>query len=243
MGFFVSIRAMFQRQLDSNSSWKSFKQQTAPRNIRSRLYRLNPPLKGDHVDLYDYERMEDIANSATGWTKDAGAAQIQEIANTLIASLFFFEPDDVEATKLSRSAQRHLSDPSYDVLAGSIRCRLGHGTPQLERLLGKMVEGFSYTQIYSDNIAEVSQVQNWTDISHPPGQTQLLEVMASEPQPAGGHAIKKFRLPYTFVVKKHNCMLQVLAVKLKRCENKIVISGFPSTLADLQRRSKMRWLQ
>jgi len=243
MGFFVSIRAMFQRQLDSNSSWTSFRQHSAPRNIRSSLYRLNPPLKGDHVELYDHQRMQDIASSATDWAKDAGAAQTQEIANILIANLFFFEPDDVEATNLAVSSQRHLSDPSYDVLAGSIRCRLGHGTPQLEKLLGEMVEGFSYTQIYTDNVADVGQVQNWTDITYPPGQNRLLEVMASESPPAGGHAIKKFRLPYTFVVKKHNCMFQVLAVKLKRSENKIAISGFPSTLPDLQRRSKMKWLQ
>ena len=71
-----------------------------------------------------------------------------------------------------------------------------------------------------------------------------MEVMISEPQPAG-HTVKKFRLPFTFVVKKQNSndLFQVLAVKLKRSEKKIAISGFPATLMDLQRRSKMKWLQ
>jgi len=57
--------------------------------------------------------------------------------------------------------------------------------------------------------------------------------------------VKKFRLPFTFVVKKQNSndLFQVLAVKLKRSEKKIAISGFPATLMDLQRRSKMKWLQ
>jgi predicted acylesterase/phospholipase RssA len=242
LGFFVSIRAMFQRQLDSKSSWAKFEQQTAPPNVRSRLYRLNPPLKGEYVELYDYKRLQELSDSATEWTKTAAAAQIQNIANTLIANLFFFEPDDVEATNSPVLPQSHLSDPSYNVLAGSIRCRLSHGSPQLEKLLGEMVEGFFYVQTASDNTADVGRAQNWTEVERPPGQVRLVDVMVSEPQQRG-HDVKEFRLPFKFVVKKHNNMFQVLAIKLKRCEKKIAISGFPSTIDDLQRRSKMKWLQ
>jgi predicted acylesterase/phospholipase RssA len=242
LGFFVSIRAMFQRQLDSKSSWYKFEQQTAPQNIRSRLYRLDPPLQGDHVELYEYKRLQELQESATGWSKTVAAARIQEIADTLIANLFFFEPDDLEAGHSPVLRQSHLSDPSYNILAGSIRCRLSHGSPQLERLLDEMVEGFSYAQMTSDNTADVGRVQNWSEVEHPLGQRRLLDVMVSETQPAG-HAIRKFRLPYTFVVKKNNSMFHVLAVNLKRCEKKIAISGFPSTIDDLQRRSKLKWLQ
>jgi hypothetical protein len=32
-------------------------------------------------------------------------------------------------------------------------------------------------------------------------------------------------------------------VKLSGTDNRIAISGFPSTLADLQKRAKLRWLQ
>jgi hypothetical protein len=242
LGFFVSIRAMFQRQLDSKSSWAKFEQQTAPQNIRSRLYRLDPPLKGEHVELYEYKRLQELSDSATKWTKNAAATLIQEIANTLIANLFFFEPDDLEATHSPVLKQRHLSDPSYNVLTGSIRCRLSHGSPQLERLLGEMVEGFSSAQMTSDNTADVGRVQNWTEVLHPAGQNRLVDVMVSEPQPAG-YVVKKFRLPFTFVVKKNNSMFHILAVKLKRYEKRIAISGFPSTIDDLERRSKMKWLQ
>lgn len=237
LGFFVSIRAMFQRQLDSKSSWAKFEQQTAPPNIRSRLYRLDPPLKGKYVELYDYKRLQELSDSATEWTKTAAAAQIQKIANTLIANLFFFEPDDVEAPL----PQSHLSDPSYNVLAGSIRCRLSHGSPQLEKLLGEMVESFFYVQTASDNTADVCQAQNWTEVELPPGKVRLVDVLVSEPQQRG-YDVKKFRLPFKFVVKKNNNMFQVLAIKLKQCEKKIAISGFPSMIDDLQRRSKMKWL-
>jgi predicted acylesterase/phospholipase RssA len=242
LGFFVSIRAMFQRQLDSKSSWTKFEEQTAPLNVRSRLYRLDPPLNGEHVELYEYKRLQEIQDLATEWTKATSTTKIQELANMLIANLFFFEPDDVEAANSPVSSQRHLSDPSYSVLAGSIRCRLSHGSPQLEKLLGEMVEYFSYTQMGWENTAEVGRVQNWTKIEHPAGQVRLLDVRVPEPQHSG-HDIKKFRLPFRFVVKKQHSMFHVLAIKLKRSKEKIAISGFPSTIHDLQRRSKMKWLQ
>jgi predicted acylesterase/phospholipase RssA len=242
VNFFVSIRAMFQRQLDSKSSWEKFEQQTAPPNIRSRLHRLNPPLKGDHVELYEYKRLQELYDLATEWAGKTAESKIQELANTLIANLFFFEPDDIEGANSPASPRRLLSDPSYTILSGSIRCRLGHGSPQLERLLGEMVEGFYYAQTRSDDTAEVGRAHNWMRVEHPPGQVRLLDVMVSEPQHSG-HDVKKFRLPFKFVVRKQGSIFQVLAIKLKRSEKKIAISGFPSTIDDLQRRSKMKWLQ
>ncbi|KAN0096064.1 hypothetical protein V8E51_014869 [Hyaloscypha variabilis] len=243
MGFFVSIRAMFQRQLDSKSSWAKFEQQTAPLNARSRLYRLDPPLKGEHVELYEHKRLQEIRGLATEWTRTTAAANIQELADTLIANLFFFEPDDAEATNSPVSSSKFLSDPSCTVLAGSIRCRLSHESPQLEKLLGEMVEGFCHAETRSDSTADVGRVQNWTKIEHPLGPRPLLNCMVSEVQYQGHEVKRKFRLPFTFMVKKNNIMYQVLAMKLKRSEKRIAISGFPSTIDDLVRRSKLKWLQ
>lgn len=218
-------------------------QQIAPPNVRSRLYRLDPPLKGEHVELYEYERLQELHDSATEWTKTTAATKIQELANTLIANLFFFEPHDMEASHLSSSSKRLLLDPSCTELAGSIRCRLSHESPQLEKLLGEMIEGFYYAEARSDTMADVRRVQHWTKVSQPEGQRRLLDVVFLDPQPRGSDIKKKFRLPFTFVVKKHNSMFQVLAIKLKRSEEKIAISGFPSTIDDLQRRTRMKWLQ
>ena len=243
MGFFVSIRAMFQRQLDSKSTWAKFSQQTATMNARSRLHRLDPPLKGDHVELYEHTRLQEIRALAREWTKTTAATQIQELADTLIANLFFFEPDDVDATHSRVSSSKYLSDPSCTVLTGSIRCRLSHESPQLEKLLGEMVEGFYNAESRSDNTADVGRVQNWTKIEHPLGPRPLLNCIVLETQQQGYEVKKKFRLSFTFVVKKHNSMFQTLAIKLRRSEKKIAISGFPSTIEDLQRRSKMKWLQ
>jgi predicted acylesterase/phospholipase RssA len=235
------VRAMFQRQLDSKASWSKFERQ-ATDDVRSRLYRLDPPLYGEHVELYEYKKLQELSDSATEWSKTSAAAEIQEIANTLLANLFFFEPDDIDDAISPVSSQSPSIDPSYNALAGSIRCRLSHGSPQLEKLLGELVESFSYAQMYSGNTAEVSGVKNWTTVEHPSGRLRLLDVMVCEPQQRGD-GVKKFRLPFNFMVKKHNNMFQVLAIKLKRSDEKIAISGFPSTLEDLRRRSKMKWLQ
>ncbi len=54
-------------------------------------------------------------------------------------------------------------------------------------------------------------------------------------------------LPFRFVMKKQSSIFQVFAVKLRRCEEKVVITGFQSTIDDLkgdQKRSgssSLRW--
>jgi predicted acylesterase/phospholipase RssA len=242
--FSASMRAMFERQRAATHFWTTFQQQTAPRNIIPKLYRLDPALKGDHVGQYDNKRLQELSDAVTEWNKTVAAAQIQKVANALIASLFFFEPNDLGAVDSYLLRQSYLSDPTYGILRGSIRCRLSHGSQQLEKLLGEMVEGFYYAQMTTDNTAdEGDRIHPWTEIQLPPGHNQLVEVMVSESQ-SSGHTVKKFRLPFNFIVKNHNSkdLFQVLAVKLKRSESKIAISGFPATLADLQRRSKIKWL-
>lgn len=150
--------------------------------VRSRLYRLNPPLEGEYVEPNEFKRLQELSDSATDWTKTASKTQTQDVVNILIANLFFSEPDDIEATNSLVSPQGHLSDPLYNVLAGSIRCRLSRGSPQLEKLLGEMVEGFFYAQTASDNTADVGRAQNWAEVGYPPGQVHFLNVMVSEPK-------------------------------------------------------------
>jgi hypothetical protein len=61
-------------------------------------------------------------------------------------------------------------------------------------------------------------------------------------EPSGG-GVQKFRLPYTFAVRKGSAATQVLAVKLARCGSLVPISGFPTSFGELGRRAKMKWLQ
>ena len=109
---FGSIRAMFQRQLDSKTSWSNFEQQLSPSNVRSRLYRLDPPFDGEYVELYEYKRLHQLNDWPQNGPRPQQQRHIQELADTLIANLFFFEPDDIEATTLSIPSQRPIPDPS-----------------------------------------------------------------------------------------------------------------------------------
>ncbi len=68
-------------------------------------------------------------------------------------------------------------------------------------------------------------------------RTKPIAMMVSEP---GDHANKKFRLKYTFVVKRNSNLFQALGVKLRHSDKIFAISGFPSTLEDLQRRSTLQ---
>ncbi len=138
-----------QRQLDSKSSWTGF-ERSSPADVRCRLRRVDPPLPGDFVELYDSKRIPEIVQAVRRWTRGEAASHIREVAATLIANLFFFEPDDGDSV----GTWQPLSDPSCDVLAGSIRCRLEHGSPHLQQLLRTIVEGFHYAQTVSDTTEE-----------------------------------------------------------------------------------------
>jgi hypothetical protein len=235
-GGFAAIRALFEKQLDSHKSWDQFENGPAGSGIRCRLHRLNPPIDGDHhIALYDYHKIPELIEVVQKWTKIPEIAEkIDDIANILIANLFFFEPDN----RASSTSSGLLGDHSYENLAGSIRCRLGHETVSLENLLSKKVESFWYAEASS---ADTEQLINL------PKPRWILVRSASTDVPSEmtvqENERKKFRLNHTFRVKNGSNLFQVLAVKLYGLEKRVPISGFPSTLVDLQRREKLKWLQ
>jgi predicted acylesterase/phospholipase RssA len=234
-GGFAAIRAMFERQLDSQKSWEQFENGPAGSNVRCRLHRLDPPIDGDHVALYHHQKIPDLVEMVRKWTKTPEIAEkIQDIANILIANLFFFEPHE----KTSSTSHSLLVDPSYNILAGSIRCRLGHDSVPLRNLLAEKVVSFWYTEASSADTENLKSLPEprWTlirdRIAVAPSQMTIEE-----------NQVKKFRLNHTFRVKHGSNLFQVLAVKLNGTDKRIAISGFPSTLADLQKRAKLKWLQ
>lgn len=237
-GFFRAVRGMIQRQLDSKSTWETFSRQHAPANIRSRLRRFDPPLKGDYIDIYDCAKLPDLVDAASLWVEGSGKSMIEEMANILIANLFFFEPDSEELVH----PDTHLQAPSevYETLPGSIRCRVAYDNPDLKKLLSKIVSGFYYAEVDSNDIDEVTRVQNWKSIHS--RNTIPADMVVSEIG-YNGRSIEKFRLPYRLTVKKPSQAYQTLGVKLRRSDKIMAISGFPCKLSDLQKRSKMRWLQ
>jgi len=249
-GFLAAIRAMFKRQMDSKATWLNFVTETAPPHVRPRLHRLDPPLRGgdDPVRLYDYKMIPDLQERVSDWTGSAAQKEIALIADTLVANLFFFEPDDGIQPQ---SAKSLLSDKTNDVLQGTIRCRLGYQTPQLVRLLG-LVEDFAFTQLDvapgdTNLVEKVRQLptSRWEPIrttlkeGHMAKRASSIEMMAVD----GHSAVPKFRVPYTIVVQKGSLGPLVLGVKLHRRDTRISISGFPVTMPELKRRASQVWLR
>lgn len=257
MGFFVSLRAVFQRQIDSKSGWAIFRDTIAPATIRCRLNRLDPPLgQPDYVEMYDWQKIDELKHTVERWTEDEAQGQVRGIANTLLAAMFFFEPDgEVTVGQHNTTVNNRLFDPSRDLLPGSIRCRLGHGTPELKKLLSEKVEYFGYYHLpptINGTTSTPSVLQQVSRIPEAMWQRIRMNVRGREARPSemlypevvAESVVHKFRLPYTISVKKGSASgLHVLAVKLARCDGLVPISGFPSTHADLVRRSKMKWLQ
>lgn len=238
-GIVATLRNMLERQMDSNESWLNFAERNAPSSIRCKLRRLNPPLQPIHnearVELHHYKKISQLTRDVEEWANNDGQIEVQEIANTLMANLFFFEPED---GPLSANEGR-LTNPDHDVLPGSVRCRLPHGSVSLRKLLEEKAESFWSAEVDSPCTKTLSELPKyiWRRIEQPPGGSdRLMDMTIFE------DGVHKFRLTHTFKAPKSTSRFQVIAVKLNGCDKKIAISGFPSTLTDLQKRAKLKWL-
>jgi hypothetical protein len=234
-GGIAAIRAMFERQLDTQKSWEQFENGPAVSNVKCRLHRFDPPIDGDHIDLYNHQKIPELVEMVHKWTHTPEIAEkIQDIANILVANLFFFEPHE----KTNSASHSLLADPSYTTLAGSIRCRLGHDSVPLRNLLASKVESFWHVEVSSADTEKLKSLpkSRWTLVGD--GSAVAPSQMTVEE-----NEVNKFRLNHRFCVKHGNNQFQVLAVKFSGIDRRFAISGFPSTLADLQKRAKLKWLQ
>jgi hypothetical protein len=101
-------------------------------------------------------------------------------AKLIAANLFFFEPHE----RTSSVSHSPLADPSYDTLAGSIRCLLGHDGIPLRNLLVEMAESFWYTEASSADTEKLSG----TGV---PWRLNQMTIKENE--------VKKFRVNHIFV--------------------------------------------
>jgi predicted acylesterase/phospholipase RssA len=234
IGGFDALCAMFHSNLDTQKLWDKFESGFAVSGFKGRLRRLNPPIEGNYVALYHYRKMADLKKMVDDWTRTSdGAALVRDIADVLIASLFFFEPDE----NAIASSPRHLLDSSYDELQGTIRCRLSHESIGLKKLLEDRVDSFWYAKVSKDDSQDLAKLPDncWTRIRPMSGSLHSELVIDNHKQ--------KFRLQHTFRARRSSNHFQVIAVKLNDRATKIAVSGFPARLSDLQKRATLKWLQ
>ncbi|KAK3377268.1 hypothetical protein B0T24DRAFT_666036 [Lasiosphaeria ovina] len=273
--FAKPILSAFQQQMNSDAKWDEVEAAT-PLLTRRRLYRLNPDIKPsrrgrDYVNLDSYDEMPALHAAVTLWAaKPENRLEIRLIARTLMANLFFYEPD----------ATPHFESPglvggsSYDsgsgggggstsVLHGSIRCRLQHDSAPTRALLGDKVSAF-WCASASRTEASASASGNgggmgvppsrWQVVKHDAGSERIIHSpadMVFDEGDGGGdddHRIRRFRLPVDLGRLMQRAGLNehqpycVLAVKLTGVDEPFAISGFPATLQELGERARSQWI-
>lgn len=224
------VLATFFNNIDTESLWRDFTSSMTDLRIKDRLHRLNVPIRDD-ISLDDCNEMDSLETLVnTRVSEDTNlASSIQQDASLLLASLFFFEPDEQKNLLPTTSFSSGPQSPQGDTLRGTIRCRLRFGSAELKALLGR-VDGFWHSEMdkHSD-VSESMSSRPWNELD---GFAPLkMAVMANQES--------RFRLRHNITTADVNGATQVIAVRLRGESERIPISGFPATLRSLQRRAAL----
>jgi hypothetical protein len=158
---------------------------------------------------------------------------IQRIANTLLASLLFFEPNHDEP------------HDTPGLLAGSIRCRLPHESQPTQVFLQDKLESLQYataTREEAGAAADKISSSRWEVLRDNRGCTRPRDMIVFNDD--GYHSessndvgrVRMFRLNWTLRTIREDRPYCVVAAKLKGFPELVPISGFPATLHELKER-------
>lgn len=220
IGGFEAICTTFFNNLDSHRQWLEFQRVhlDGGANLARKVHRLNARLEEPYVSLDNYQSMERIDRGIQADFKSGKfSSQMKELAGTLIASLFFFEPS---ANYLN---QKGIVPGLADSIPGTIRCRLARGSHPLKHLVDK-ISSFAYKEIRND--AELADDNGWKHITFP--DQQRFEVRSEN---------KWLRVKIVISPLDPVKSRQVVAVTLKGASQRFPISGFPLEWHVLQARS------
>jgi len=232
--FFRPMIKSFEEQMNSTVNWEKV-QSASSALAKARLYRLNPRVRGKSGGYVDLDDHQDMAFLRSG-IEDGALLQpdeettIQRVARTLLAHLFFFEPDE--------------QHPRPGALHGSIRCRLPHETQATIALLRDKVMGFYSTLATKEEAATVASIPSgrWEPLHGASGHAKPSEMIHEEIF-EDGSSIKKFRLDCTLGSDVMEIRpYSILAVRLVGVDETLPISGFPATVTDLRERWATRWV-
>ncbi|KAH8699414.1 hypothetical protein GQ44DRAFT_733209 [Phaeosphaeriaceae sp. PMI808] len=147
IGGFEETCRSFHNNLDTQRLWEKFLQTDAADAVKCRLRRLNPDIEPElgYISIFHHDKMAPLLRMvAKQMSEPTRRREVQGIANTLLANLFFFEPDGKNpASPAILSVDGTNALKSSTALAGTIRCRLRHNSVELKTLLSKVLD-FSY---------------------------------------------------------------------------------------------------
>lgn len=232
IGGLAELFRSFHNNLNTEKLWQNFLQTDAAKAVKSRLRRLNPDInKLGHVSIFHFSKMAALQSLVREQTSETRQSEeVQGIADTLLANLFFFEPGDENvgsSTSLSVHGTSSLKGPV--ALNGTIRCRLRHNSVELIKLLSQ-VQAFSYGVLPEhcrSHTVELPSNMRWKEVED--FRSMRAEIQNNK---------RRFRVPVSLKGAKESRAPHVLAVKMKRRPDEwIPISGFPVRLGELVRRA------
>ncbi|KAJ5035237.1 acyl transferase/acyl hydrolase/lysophospholipase [Bipolaris maydis] len=142
--FYIRLFKSFMRNLDGEDAWKRFLNSISP-NVRQRFHRLNIRLAGPEPSLDDTFVIPEL-KSKVAQTIDEDRPRISSIFDSMIASIFYFELDNLPT----------LGNTGYDC-SGFIFCRLDIPPDNLRYLYNRLLTTDSWFLIQG---TPVSCVQN-----------------------------------------------------------------------------------
>jgi patatin-like phospholipase/acyl hydrolase len=226
IGGFEAVVTSFHNNLDCHRKWLEFSAlHMGDRYLHRKVHRLNASIEGSYVALDHYKRMKSIDDNIAARMQDpAFASEITALADTLTASLLFFEPTRSPRTGLPSRDRAHLP--------GSIRCRLARDSSPLKNLID-LIDSLWYKEIWNDK--ELTETNHWIKIP-------LSDHMRTKVR----NQREWLRVPYTISTIESHSTQQVLAVTLRRrspitsvaAQLPIPISGFPVSVHSLERKSR-----
>ncbi|KAI9780332.1 MAG: hypothetical protein M1839_006755 [Geoglossum umbratile] len=230
IGGFEAICTSFHSNLDCERKWREFERESADdSDIGGKVHRLNAHISGNYVALDNYKQMAQIDRDISTQSLDPKfAMDIERIADSLIANLFFFEPTVTKRDSITPAAQ-HKS------LSGFIRCRLAKDSQCLKNL-ADIIEGFWYHELHDT-----------ANNPPPPSTSQWAAIEFTEQLRQGiKHHQQWLRVDCSINPTETHSAQQILAVTLKRniigrrlpsLTDPIPISGFPITFESLRKRA------
>jgi predicted acylesterase/phospholipase RssA len=234
-GGFTALQKMIERQLDSERSWTTLEDNTDP-PTKHRMYRLNPSLEGKYVELYHYNEVPRLLREVTEWSETVAAVAIKNIADTMVASLFFFEPESTGG--FQRNNNNHI------LLKGSIRCRLLHQSDAILKLLRERIKCFYYEELSREDVLKLRGPLP----AAPTRLKPMKDAVSNSTNPVemerlrDNGSVRKFRLVFE-ASPKDIWAYQMISIEFKDSQFRFPISGFPATMEQLESRAKQVWLQ
>jgi hypothetical protein len=238
IGGLDAVCKTFFNKIDTETSWKEFRQELQGSPLLPKIHRLNVPIDEPYVGLDHYREMGRLANLVEAHYYNADsttfATEISEVADRLTAALLFFEPD----TKISIEDSRHLQPRrGMHALQGTIRCRLSRHSDSLASL-ARNIEGF-YHRHTIGNDRDMYSSMPWTAIELTNAQREAVRVKGAW-----------LRIPFKVETEDQNSV-HTIAVRLtvRKRDRKlppgvtecIPISGFPIKFKELEEKAREKW--